>query len=84
MLRSLGKALQTAENSTLLQQTSSECQKAEKETWSMGSVRPLMGGGGAVEEAEQFPRRDEELQSMGRIRASLTGQRCARSGALCV
>lgn len=33
----------------------------------MGSVRPLIGGGGAVEEAEQFPKRNEELLSMGRI-----------------
>jgi len=31
----------------------------------MGSVRPLMGGGGAREEAEQFPGRNEELQSTG-------------------
>lgn len=48
----------------------------------MGSVRPLIGGGGAVEEAEQFPRRNEELLSMGRIWARLTGQRCAENEAL--
>lgn len=47
----------------------------------MGSVRPLIGGG-AVEEAEQFPGRNEELQSMGRIWACLTGQRCAKNEAL--
>lgn len=48
----------------------------------MGSVRALIGGGGAVEEAEQFPGRNEELQSLGRIWASLTGQRCAKNEAL--
>ena len=81
-LWSLGKALQTAENSTfILQQASSQCQKAEKEAWSTGSVRALIGGGGTVEEAEQFPGRNEELQSPGRIWASLTGQRCAKNEA---
>lgn len=49
--------------------------------WSMGSVRSLIGGGGAVDEAEQSPRRVEELQTLGRIRASLTGQSCARNEA---
>lgn len=48
----------------------------------MGSVRPLIGGGEAVEEAEQFPRRNEKLQSLGRVWACLTGQRCARNEAL--
>lgn len=53
MLWPLGKALQTAENSTfILGQTSSPCQKADTAAWSVGSVRPLIGGGGAVEEAE--------------------------------
>lgn len=48
----------------------------------MGSVRPLIGGGEAVEEAEQFPKRNEKLQNLGRVWACLTGQRCARNEAL--
>lgn len=53
MLRSLGEALQTAENSTfILRQTSCPCQKADTATWSVGSVRPLIGGGRVIPREE--------------------------------
>lgn len=51
-------------------------QKNKRGQWAVSD--PLIGGGGAVEEAEQFPRRNEELLSMGRIWDRLTGQRCAK------
>lgn len=83
MLCSLGKALQTAENSTfILQQTSSWCQRQKNKRGQWAVSDPLIGGGGAVEEAEQFPRRNKELLSVGRIWACLTGQTCARNEAL--
>lgn len=43
MLGSLGKALQTAENSTFIpRQTSSQCQEADPAAWSVGSIDPWL------------------------------------------